>query len=247
MITRKTEKILLFINERFKEQIKHNEQLEDKEIVMYAIKSDFDFLNMDILRDEIAEYKRNGEINYLQNDLLRIAKENFELYNNHLKNEPFDFPVTHSEDYLITTKGNLTWDQWKLSDNKKLFPIEPEYIYNYYHNRQFVSYCEDVIDWINKDIFGTITDKENESEKIKWNCSPAIFGFLFSELVKQNYIKPPLYNGETNMTGLAKLLWNYFEIKTTKENFIKEMNPNKTSLSETKRMKFTIPDLKSLD
>ena len=169
MITRKTEKILLFINERFKEQIKHNGQLEDKEIVMYAIKTDFDFLNTDILRDEIAEYKRNGEINYIQNELLRIAEENFELYN-HLKNEPFDFPATHFEDYLITTKGNLTWDQWKLSDNKKMFPIEPEFIYDLYHNRQFVSYCENVIDWIKKNVLKT-PENTIKDEGIELNLS----------------------------------------------------------------------------
>jgi hypothetical protein len=96
-----------------------------------------------------------------------------------------------------------------------------------------------------KDITDSIMDIEI-AEKIKWNCSPAILGYLFNELVKQNFISPPLYNGETNLTGLAKLCWKYFETNTdSKEYFEKQFRDS--SLSETKRNKFNIPSLKDLD
>jgi len=96
-----------------------------------------------------------------------------------------------------------------------------------------------IIDWI------TMKKTEHELEKIKWNCSPAILGFLFGEFVKQNFIEPPLYNGEVNITGRAKLCWKYFEIQTeSEEYFIKQFR--NSILSDTKRQKFNIPALKDL-
>lgn len=82
--------------------------------------------------------------------------------------------------------------------------------------------------------------------KITWNGSPAQFGYLFLELVKHGFIEPPLYNGEMNYTGLSRLCNNYFDIETTSQNLTKEMNPEKNTLSDTKRAKFTIPNLSDL-
>jgi len=96
-------------------------------------------------------------------------------------------------------------------------------------------------------------------EKIKWKGTPSQFGYLFSELVKHGFIEPPLYNGETNYTGLAKLCYEYFDIesepgkKTTPGNLTKELKPDndktgerKNTLSDTKRAKFNIPYLSDL-
>lgn len=88
--------------------------------------------------------------------------------------------------------------------------------------------------------------------KIKWKGSTALFGYLFLELIKYGYIEPPLRNGETNYSAFARLCYQYFEVSnkrgelTTLENLEKELNPNKCSLSDTKRAKFTIPDLSDL-
>jgi hypothetical protein len=83
-------------------------------------------------------------------------------------------------------------------------------------------------------------------ERIKWKGSPALFGYIFSELVKNGFIDPPLFRGDPNYAGLAKLCFQYFNVnETTIENLIKEMNPKKNSLSDTKRAKF--PNLSDLD
>ena len=84
------------------------------------------------------------------------------------------------------------------------------------------------------------------NKKIKWNGSPSLFGYLFFELADKGHFNFPLHNGEINPTGLAKQLYEMFEIGTTKENLIKEFNPNKNSLSLTKRQKFQIPELADL-
>jgi hypothetical protein len=86
-----------------------------------------------------------------------------------------------------------------------------------------------------------LPDQENQFEplqKIKWKGSPAQFGYLFTELVKNDFLETPVHNGEPNFTGFAKQCWEHFEINTTLENLIKEMNPKKNTLSDTKRIKF---------
>jgi len=85
-----------------------------------------------------------------------------------------------------------------------------------------------------------------QGEKITWNGTPSQFGYLFLELVKNGFIEPPLYNGETNYTGFARLCFQYFDIDTTPGNLENQLNPNKNQLSDTKRAKFTIPDLSDL-
>jgi hypothetical protein len=84
-------------------------------------------------------------------------------------------------------------------------------------------------------------------KKIKWKGSPAIFGYFFIELVRKGFISPPLRNGEMNYAGYAKLLFAHFDIPTNSlDNIIKEINPGKNTLSDTKRAKFTIPELSEL-
>lgn len=83
-------------------------------------------------------------------------------------------------------------------------------------------------------------------KKIKWTGTPSQFGYLFTELIRQGFIEPPLYNGEMNIKGFARLCWECFDINTTPQNLEKECNPNKNDLSETKRAKFTIPNISDL-
>lgn len=91
-----------------------------------------------------------------------------------------------------------------------------------------------------------LSDKRN-IEKIRWKGSPALFGYIFLELIEKGYIEPPLYAGDWNYQGLAKLCFQCFNVNnTTIENLIKEMNPKKHYLSETKKAKFTIPQLSDL-
>ena len=83
-------------------------------------------------------------------------------------------------------------------------------------------------------------------DKIKWLGTPSQFGYIFLELVKQGFIELTLHNGDSNFTELARRCYKYFDIDTTPENLKKEMNPNKNTLSDTKRAKFTIPNLSDL-
>ena len=105
-----------------------------------------------------------------------------------------------------------------------------------------------ILEWVNEklvDLKNSVKPSPS-NEKIKWNGSPSQFGFLISSLVKKGFIDPPLYNGETNFSGLARLCYDYFDIETTIGNLTKEVNPEKNSLSNTKRSKFDIPDLSDL-
>lgn len=90
-------------------------------------------------------------------------------------------------------------------------------------------------------------------DKIKWKGTPSQFGYLFLQLVEKGYIEPPLYNGDPNFTGLSRLCFQFFDIETTPGNLTKEMTPgtpkkgnDKNTLSQTKRAKFTIPNLSDL-
>ncbi len=94
-------------------------------------------------------------------------------------------------------------------------------------------------EWIEKKRSELMAEEPQQPlKKITWNGSPSLFGYIFSELVKNNFIETPVRNGEPNFTGFAKKCWEHFEIDTTMENLIKEMNPKKNSLSDTKRVKF---------
>lgn len=90
-------------------------------------------------------------------------------------------------------------------------------------------------------------------ERIHWNGSPALFGYIILELVDKGYIEPPKYGGEWSYAKLAKLCFQYFEIKnkkgelTTIGNLTKEMQDlEKNTLSPFKREKIKIPDLSEL-
>jgi hypothetical protein len=84
-----------------------------------------------------------------------------------------------------------------------------------------------------------------KGEKIKWLGTPSQFGFLFSELVKKHYIEPPKTFAEPSYAKYAKICMEVFDINTTEGNLAKELNPaiGKNTLSDTKKEKFTIPEI----
>ncbi|MCX6246339.1 MAG: hypothetical protein NTW10_01285 [Bacteroidetes bacterium] len=106
-----------------------------------------------------------------------------------------------------------------------------------------------IIDWIEekkKELRAESKGRGDQIEKIIWNCNPSVFGYLFLELIKKGYIKPPVYNGDTNFTKFSRLCMEHFEIKTTPENLKKALHENSNQLSDTKRAKFFIPELSDL-
>ena len=91
-----------------------------------------------------------------------------------------------------------------------------------------------------------IIDKDSNNSKLKLKGSPSQLAYLFTELHLKGFLEPKLHNGETSYAGTAKILWDHFDISTTKENWIKEMNPNKNTLGDVKRAKFSIPKASDL-
>ena len=87
---------------------------------------------------------------------------------------------------------------------------------------------------------------KNNLSKIKCNCTPSVFGYLFFDLANKGYFDFPLHNGEINPTGLAKQLFEVFEINSTIGTLINEFNLGKQSLSEIKKAKFSIPQIDDL-
>lgn len=131
----------------------------------------------------------------------------------------------------------------------------------------FLSYIEESITWITgsgktksreKFIYDWTEEKRTELkaevkasqtqvEKIKWNGTPEIFGFLFLELIRKGYIDVPLHHGKPNFTGFSRLCWEHFEIKTTPGNLERALNEENNRLTDWKRDQFKIPQLSEID
>jgi len=118
-----------------------------------------------------------------------------------------------------------------------------------------------IIDWIEekRKELSQQTAKDRGAEvptlkKIEWKGSPALFGYLFTELIDKGYIEYEKHGTERSYQGTAKLFFNHFNVYnkkgelTTLQNLEKEFNPAsaKQTLSDTKRAKFTIPNLSDL-
>jgi hypothetical protein len=101
-------------------------------------------------------------------------------------------------------------------------------------------FIQNELDILNKknEFKGLSEEPVQPCKKIKWKGTPALFGYLFSEFVKNDFVETPVRSGEPNLTGFAKQCWEHFEIDTTLENLIKEMNPTKNTLTDPKRSKF---------
>ncbi|MCX6242884.1 MAG: hypothetical protein NTX43_13865 [Bacteroidetes bacterium] len=77
--------------------------------------------------------------------------------------------------------------------------------------------------------------------KIKWISPPAVFCFIFRELVDKGYIAPPTWGAEWSYSGFAKQCLEHFDIGTDPDYLQKAMR-DKNSLTVTKTNKFTIPN-----
>ena len=87
---------------------------------------------------------------------------------------------------------------------------------------------------------------QDTKEKIKWNGSPEILGFLFLELVRKGYIDPPLFHGKPNFTGLSRLVWQSFELDSTPGNLDRALNESNNQLTDYKRDRLKLPPLSEI-
>ena len=87
--------------------------------------------------------------------------------------------------------------------------------------------------------------------KLKWKCSPAIAGYIISELIRTGYVEPPITNGELSYAKLAGICNQIFDIRsdgklTTLDYLKKVVNPESNQLPDYKRAKLNLPDLDQL-
>jgi hypothetical protein len=87
-----------------------------------------------------------------------------------------------------------------------------------------------------------------KGEKLIWKGTPSQFGFIFSELAKQGYIDHPKTFSEWSYAKYARICLQVFDINTTQGNLEKELNRaiGKNTLSDTKQLKFNIPNIQEI-
>ncbi len=198
----------------------------------------------EIEKVQVEKYKkllieRNEDFNNYRNNLLEEisslndTREILKLINDEL----LEHYKAKSE--MLFYFFNNTTSENRL-DEKMIFPLIEVY-------DAMLNFIEDQKMHFDKLLALETTDTSTSTiKKIKWHSSPSIFGYLFLELAKCGFIEFPLHNGEPNLTGLANQLLDHFEVNGSKQTIINELNPQKQSLSETKRAKFQIPQIADL-
>ena len=153
----------------------------------------------------------------------------------HITTNAIDF-IVFVEQSLIDLENNVSgiWVSEVTNErHSKISPLQKKYVQEWIDKRK---------QELQSEKFGAT----EQGKKIIWNGSPSLLGYLFTELAKKRFISPPTHAGDISYAGFAKQVLKHFDINTTHDNLIKEFNPEKNTLSDTKRAKFTIPELSDL-
>ncbi|GAB4040453.1 hypothetical protein [Spirosoma jeollabukense] len=118
----------------------------------------------------------------------------------------------------------------------------------------YTNYRNTFYDFINlKDYNIIAVDQEplsKETEvKLKWNCKPAIAGYIISELIRAGYIEPPVRRGDLNLKELARICDQLFEFKDYKpgvDGWRNNVDQTRNELTEIPRAKLKLHDLDQL-
>jgi len=86
-----------------------------------------------------------------------------------------------------------------------------------------------------------ITADGENPYKLKWLGTAAQFGYVFLELAEKGFIEIPKTRSKDSFRKFALHCYNLFEINTTINNIVVELNPNSNSLTEPNREIFNIP------
>ncbi len=156
-------------------------------------------------------------------------------------NDALDVAVTDLEKLEIVRKI-IAYRKGFLRHNAQEQNFTERYALSLMENDHILNYCNTELELLNEICQASETTTTKQPKKIKWNGSPALFGYLFSEFGANDFIQVPVHNGEMNVSQYARDLWEHFEIDTTLGNLTKELG--NSSLSDTKRAKF--PDFKDL-
>lgn len=85
--------------------------------------------------------------------------------------------------------------------------------------------------------------------KLRWNCKPAVAGYIISELIRAGYLEPPTTNGELSLKKLAGICNQLFEVKghtPSIDSWRNVVDPERNTLPDMKRVKLNLPDLDQL-
>jgi hypothetical protein len=96
------------------------------------------------------------------------------------------------------------------------------------------------------DILNNNIDKQVHTNKLKWLGKPSHLGFIMNLLAENGFIEIPKTNGEQSYSKYAKVLLELFDVRTTLQNLANEVNPEKTSLGYTNKLKFIVPNINDL-
>jgi hypothetical protein len=169
----------------------------------------------------------------LDRELLRVF---YQMTTLRLRSNLTKFLDYHFDQWNDDPSDWLDFIEWTFQQVRPLLP-DPETPAGY------------IIDWIDRKR-EQVRQPKQVPERIKWNASPSLFGFIFGELVSKGYITPPTTNSRPSYERLGKLLYRYFDIDTTEANIIKELKPENpetgyrpNTLSDQKRENFLIPYL----
>jgi hypothetical protein len=96
-----------------------------------------------------------------------------------------------------------------------------------------------------------IVYQPNSSEglKLKWNCKPAVAGYIISELIRAGYIDPPTKDGDLNYKKMAVICNQIFEFKDytpSPDSWRNVIDSERNTLPDIKRVKLKLPDLENL-
>lgn len=144
-----------------------------------------------------------------------------------------------------------------VQDHPKKFPNIISYIPSEKHTEKLIPVSEV------KPPAQKLEKESNESAKetntlpgmrLKLKCSPAIAGFIVSELVRGDYIEIPLKHGTINYTELGRICSQIFELpseyKITAVGWRKVIDVDSiggNQLINSKRAKLKLPDRKDLE
>jgi hypothetical protein len=164
-------------------------------------------------------------------DITGFLNFHYDKFKEHRPGREFDF-LFHIDENTEGEKGLIF---------KKLDTSEEQYLSE--SKRKLIK------DWIatqKKKLEEEQKNTQGANNKIKWNGSPEILGFLFLELVHKGYIDPPLYHGKPNFTGLSRLVGQTFALDSTPGNLERAFNESNNQLTDYKRDRFEIPPLSEI-
>jgi len=158
------------------------------------------------------------------------------------------------EDQIAETK-RLYFTKPPSNNKRALQPFELEALRKLKENTISIEKINNraFLEWLENRKAELVTSASKKPlEKIRWLGKPSQLGYIFSQFVEKGFIELPTSRGDGSYAKLAKLCFDYFDVRnekgqsTTLGNLEREFNPNKNSLSNSIRGKFEIPDKSAL-